>query len=177
MTESVAARTAALSAGTDRRELRKVLGALQADVAASSNQVLASAGLVITATTGLKVPKTGASDFYAQVGGALVKIAAGTDMPALSGSVAHGAFNVFAFTVDNTGTVTSAMGTPGAALGAVAFPAVPANAAVVGYVVINPTGTGSFVGGTTALNDATVVPNAVYLSPMGSVNPLLNTLV
>lgn len=36
--------------------------------------------------------------------------------------------------------------------------------AVFGYVIINPTGTGNFVGGTTALDDGTVVPNAVYVN-------------
>lgn len=36
-------------------------------------------------------------------------------------------------------------------------------------MIINPTGTGDFVGGTTALDDATVVPNAVYLN--GNIGP------
>ncbi len=51
------------------------------------------------------------------------------------------------------------------------FPTVPTNEAVLGFVEINPTGSGNFVGGTTALDDGTVVPNAVYVNTIG--NPML----
>jgi hypothetical protein len=63
------------------------------------------------------------------------------------------------------------MGTAGATIGAVVFPTIPANRAVVGFVIINPTGTGNFVGNTTALSDGTVVPNAVYVNTVGTFNP------
>ena len=39
---------------------------------------------------------------------------------------------------------------------------------VIGYVIINPTGTGNFVGGTTELDDSTVVPNAVFVNTQGA---------
>jgi hypothetical protein len=42
---------------------------------------------------------------------------------------------------------------------------------MVGFLIIHPSGTGNFVGGTTALDDATVVPNAVYVSPTGAFDP------
>jgi hypothetical protein len=42
---------------------------------------------------------------------------------------------------------------------------------MIGFVIINPTGTGPFVGGTTALDDATVVPNAVFVNVTGAFDP------
>ena len=56
---------------------------------------------------------------------------------------------------------------------AVKWPPLPAGKALVGFVVINPTGTGNFVGGTTALDDATVVPNAAYVSCGGAFDPTI----
>ena len=134
------------------------------------NQMLAAAGLVISGA-GTTIAKTGATIVYAIVGGALVKVAAGTAMAALSGSVANAAFNVYALFMDGAGNMTSAMGTAGATLGAVVIPPIPANVVCIGLIVINPTGTGAFVGGTTNLDDATVVPNAAYISLQGTFNP------
>lgn len=139
-----------------------------------SSRALNSAGLVIHGGGSTKA-KTGASDFYAWASGTLVKIAASTDMPALVGTVAHGTFNLFSFFIDNGGTVTSAMGTAGATLGAIVPAQVPDGKALVGHIVINPTGTGSFVGNTTALDDGTVVPTAAYISPIGGGDPLAVT--
>ena len=85
-------------------------------------------------------------------------------MPALSGTVSNAAFNVFVFTVDSGGTLATYMGVEGAALINVVFPTIPIDEVVIGFVIINPTGTGDFVGGTTALDDGTVVPNAVYVN-------------
>lgn len=97
-------------------------------------------------------------------GETLVSIAANTDMAALVGTVTNAKFNVYAFFVDAAGAVTTSMGTEGATLAAVVFPSVPANKACIGFIIVNPTGTGNFVGGTTALDDATVVPNVVYVN-------------
>jgi hypothetical protein len=44
----------------------------------------------------------------------------------------------------------------------------PSTEAVFGILIVNPTGTGNFVGGTTDLDDGTVAPNAVYLNPVGA---------
>lgn len=129
-----------------------------------------SAGLVIHGSASA-LAKTGSSDFYALASGKLVKIAASTDMPALVGTVAHSAFNVFCFFVDSGGNKTSQVGTAGATLAAVVFPQFPDGKALVGFLIINPTGTGSFVGGTTALDDATVAPNTAYISPIGGFDP------
>ena len=73
--------------------------------------------------------------------------------------------------VDSAGVVTSAMGTAGATLAKVSFPQFPVQKALIGFIVVNPTGTGNFVGGTTNLDDVTVVPNTVYVSPVGGFDP------
>lgn len=131
---------------------------------------LSSAGLVIHGAAST-LAKTGSAVFYAIANGVLQKVAAATDMPALAGTVTNATFNVFCFFIDSAGTVTSAMGTGGATLASVVFPQKPRKKALVGFIIINPTGTGDFVGGTTALDDATVVPNAAYVSPVCGFDP------
>ena len=130
------------------------------------SQSLMSAGLVIKGV-GNTLAKTGGSAWYGYVNGVLVTKAAATDMAALSGTVTNAKFNVFCFFVDSGGTLSSVMGTEGASLATIQFPTRPANKTLIGFVIINPTGTGNFVGGTTALDDATVVPNAVYVNSIG----------
>lgn len=128
-----------------------------------------SAGLVISATT-TKV-KTGASVFHYVADGVIGRIAAATDMPVLVGTVTNAKFNVFVFTVDSAGTTYTQMGTEAATEAAVKFPTLSQDRAIIGWLIVNPTGTGNFVGGTTALGDVTVVPNAVYISPIGVIEP------
>lgn len=137
-----------------------------------STQSIATAGLVIKAG-GSTLVKTGAAAYYGVAKGILVSVAASTDMPALVGTVANAAFNVFAFYINSDGTVTGQMGTAGSTLARVRFPITPAANAMLGFVIIHPTGTGNFVGGTTALDDATVVPNAVFLSVLGQFDPTI----
>ena len=134
------------------------------------NHCLSSAGLRIKGGSA-SVTVQAHTAFYAMATGALVTKAADTDMAALSGSVTNAKFNVFCFYIDSAGTLTSAMGTEGASLAAVVFPATPAHKALIGFVVINPTGTGNFVGGTTQLDDGTVVPNAAFVSLTGGWDP------
>jgi hypothetical protein len=133
---------------------------------------LTHAGLVIKAG-GSALAKVGSSDHYAIIKGKLVKTAASTDMAALSGTVTNAKFNVFCFFVDGAGALTSAMGTEGATLAAAKFPTLPDDKAMIGFVIINPTGTGNFVGGTTALDDATVAPNAAYISVDNAFDPTI----
>lgn len=133
-----------------------------------STQGLVSGAIAIHGT-GSPTAKTG-SDWYGLVKGKLVKLAA-ADLPALSGTVANGTYNVFAWFIDAGGTVTAAMGTAGATIGAIVFPPIPQAKACLGFVLIHPTGTGNFVGGTTNLDDATVVPNAVYVNTLGPFEP------
>lgn len=134
-----------------------------------STQCLTSAGLAIKAG-GSAIVKAG-SAFTACVNGIPVRVAANTDQAALSGTVTNAKFNVYCFFLDSAGTGTSAMGTEGATLAAVKWPPMPVNKALIGFVIINPTGTGNFVGGTTALDDATVVPGAIYVNVTGAFDP------
>lgn len=130
-----------------------------------SSQPLNSAGLVIKAG-GSALAKTGAADFYAVAKGVLVKIAAATDMPALTGiNILAGNFNVVCFFVDSAAVVTVAAGTQGATLGAVTWPQFPEQKALVGFLII--TYASAFTGGTTALDTATTV----YVSPLGPFDP------
>lgn len=139
-----------------------------------STQSLSSAGLAIKAG-GSAIVKTGAAACYALCKGKLVTKDAATDMAALSGTVTAAAFNVYCFFVDAAGTLTSAMGIEGATLAAVVFPPIQEGKAMLGFVIINPTGTGDFVGGTSALDDATIVPNAAYVNTIGAFDPTVLT--
>lgn len=137
-------------------------------IKAVDGMVTASATLAIKAGGSALAKSSNA--FNATFDGVLVTKAAG-DMAALSGTVTNAKFNVFAFCMIADGTVSTVMGTEGDTLAEVVFPATPAGAVQIGYVIINPTGTGDFVGGTTALDDGTVVPNAVYVN-----TPYVNSL-
>lgn len=134
-----------------------------------SCQLLSTGGLAIKAGSSAVV-KAGTL-CKALVGGKLVNITANTDWADLAGTVANATFNVYCFFIDSAGTKTTLMGTAGAAIGTVKFPPIPRGKTMIGFVIINPTGTGDFVGGTTALDDATVVPNAVYVNTVGAFDP------
>lgn len=161
MLNTVAQQLSALAANGDRNALRPVLNALADRM---SSQALTSAGLVISATTTLA--KTGAAIFYAVADGKHVSIAAGTDMPALTGlNITAGKFNVAVFYIDSAGTVTVGFGTEGASAAAVKFPQTPEKKAIVGYLMI--TYASAFTGGTTVLSTATTL----YISPVGAFDP------
>lgn len=156
-----------IASGTDRRVHQQILAGLGGTMATQS---IRTAGLV---TNGANTARIGAAAYYAVVRGKLVTLAANLDMPALVGSVANATFNVYVFYVNAAGTVTTRMGTGGATLAAVTFPDTPPDLAIIGFIIINPTGTGAFVGGATALADATVVPNVVFVSPVGAFDPTI----
>lgn len=89
--------------------------------------------------------------------------AANLDTAALSGTVANAKFGIYVFRVAANGTtVTSLKSSDADTQAAIVWPAGSTTLITYGFVLINPTGTGGFVGGTTALDDATVVPNAKY---------------
>lgn len=150
---------------------RRALGnVLQPIADRISTQSLNSAGLAIKAGASALV-KTGATAYYGVANGGLVTVAAATDMPSLVGTVTNAKYNAYSFFINSSGTVTAQMGVEGATLGAVKFAPIPVGSAQLGFVIIRPTGTGNFVGGTTALDDATVVPNAVYINTIGAFDP------
>jgi predicted extracellular nuclease len=140
---------------------------------ATVNTLLVSGALAIHGSASAVV-KTG-SIAYAMVDSVLVKLAA-ADLPALVGTVTNGNFNVFVFTVNASGTTKTYAGTQASTIGGVVFPTTADGEVPLGFVIINPTGTGNFVGGTTALDDATVVPNAVYVNTLGEFFPQFSTL-
>lgn len=156
----------AIKAPETRTALTPVLQALADRL---SSQALGSAGLAIKAGGGVLVKNGTALDVLAN--GVPVRVAVNTDQAALVGTVTNATFNVYCFYVDSAGTGTSVMGTAGASLALMKFPQTPQGKALIGYVRVNPTGTGDFVGGTTALDDATVVPNAIYVNTQGAVDP------
>jgi len=165
--ENLTQRLAAVNDHKEKYNLYLLFRALFEQFRSQSNS---SAGLVIKSASSALV-KTGASVYHYVAQGIKGRIAAATDMPALSGTVTNAAFNVYVFSVDKGGTTYSQMGTEGATEAGIRWPSLAPGRAVIGYVVINPTGTGNFVGGTTALDDGTVTPNAVYINVIGAFDP------
>jgi hypothetical protein len=153
---------------------RDAISAVNGIVSSLLSVALQSSGLVIKGA-GLLLAKVGTAFRYSAIPSASLEsdpvlglVAANTDCAAYVGTVTNAKFNVFVHTVadDGTGvqTMKTYMGTEGATRAAVKFPAIPANEVPFGITEIHPTGAGNFVGGTTALDDAGVVPNAVFIS-------------
>ena len=155
-----------IASASDRYAVQQVVSAIGDRL---STRLVVSAALAIKAG-GSAIVKGGAA-FYATVNGRLVTKAINTDMAALVGTVTNAKFNVFAFFIDSAGTLTTVMGGEGATLGAVTFPQFQQGKASIGFILVNPTGTGNFVGGSTPLDDATVVPNIVYVNTVGGFDP------
>ena len=146
---------------------KELLQTIFAFVARQANTVAVRAAGLEIAAGGSALAQVGASStFVATVGGRYVSIAAGTDMPALTGLViAANTFNVACFFVNAAGTVVVRFGTAGATAARVAFPDFPLDMALVGFLLITHSST--FTGGTTALDTATTV----YVSPVGAFDP------
>lgn len=123
------------------------------------NKILQKGTLAIHGSASTLVKTT--TTVYAMIDTVIVKLAA-ADLTALAGTVTHGTFNVFVFTLNASGTVKVYMGTAGTTLASVVFPTTPDGEVPFGFILVNPTGTGDFVGGTSVLDDATIVPNVVY---------------
>ena len=132
------------------------------DARAENTTALTSANLVINGA-GNAACKVGGTDFYCIVRGIVVKISAGTVMPALTGiNFTTGQFVIVCFFVDASGNVTVSGGKPGANLASMQWPDFPLGKACIGFLIITYAGT--FTGGTTPLDTATTVyfsnPNA-----------------
>jgi len=164
------ARTKSIEFPNTLDEFRDLFDKLQRAV---TSNVLNSGGLAIK-TSSSALAKSVNTVYFLIDGSMFSKAAA--DMAALAGTVTNAKYNVYVFTVNSAGTLATSMGTEGATLGGVVFPTISDGQAVIGFVIINPTGTGNFVGGTTALDDGTVVPNAVYVNTPFPFLPNLVTL-
>jgi hypothetical protein len=151
------ARTKSINFPNTETELSSLFDKLQRPL---STICLNSAGLAIGSTNKPKVKIVNTTYAYAE--GVLAKKT--TAEIVLSGTITNAKFNVYVLSMDSAATVTAQMGTEAATLGGVVFPTIASGNAVIGFVIVNPTGTGNFVGGTTDLDDATVVPNAVYIN-------------
>lgn len=152
---------------------RRAIGVpLRAIGARMSSQTMKVAALRIKGGSASPTVQTNAASVYF-ANGKLVTKPTATDMPALVGTVTNATFNVFAFFIDSAGTVTVAMGIAAPTLARVTFPQIAESRACIGFVIINPTGTGDFVGGTTALDDATVTPNAVIVDATAPFEPTI----
>lgn len=167
MQETVTQSLAGVAGDQARKAVQVPMKAIGARL---SSQTLTSAALRIKGGSASPIVQTNATSMFS-ANGKLVSKASATDLPALSGTVTNATFNVFAFFIDSAGTLTSQIGVAGSTLAKVALPPIPESKALIGFVVINPTGTGDFVGGTTNLDDATVVPNAVFVNTIGAFEP------
>ena len=147
-----------------RRNLQLVLEGIYKRM---GNFAIQGAGLTIGTT---KPKLTSGTAWYGTVGGILVKKAATTDLITLTtaSNCTNAKFNVTVFTINSSGTITNRAGAEGSSLATIKWPTLPLTEAVFGILIVNPTGTGNFVGGTTNLDDGTVQPNAVYLNPVGA---------
>ena len=147
----------------DKRALLPLFNALADRM---SSQATSTAGLVIKAGGGV-LAKIGAADFQGTAQGVPVKIAASTDMPALTGTITANKFGIYCFFIDSASVVTVAQGVEGATLATAKFPPFPEGKALVGYLVITHSAT--FTGNSTALDTATTV----YVSPVGAFDPTI----
>lgn len=152
--------------GRTEKALRAILNAV---FRVLSTYVVTATTIAIGTTTTKVRSSTTTSRYF--VNGRQATKAATDDLWTLSGSVTNAKFNVYALYLDEAGNASTQMGVEAATLLGVKFPATPSGKCLIGYVTINPTGTGNFVGGTTPLGDATVVPNANYVAVSGAFDP------
>lgn len=151
--------------------LRSALGNIQTYI---GNGIFNSGGLAIGSGSKKKIKI--ANTVYAIVNSVLVAKTTAELTLTTAHNVSNAAFNILVVSMDSAGTCTVTAGTEGASLAAVVVPTIPQTNVVLGFVIINPTGTGGFVGGTTDLDDGTVVPNAVYVNTVYPFNPNAQTL-
>lgn len=152
-------------------ELSPLFDKLQRSV---SSRLFNAGGLAIG--SGSKKKPLIANTVYAYFEGVLAVKTTAEITLTTANNVAHGKFNVLFLSMDSAGTVTPINGTEATLIGGVIFPIIPDGSVVLGFIIINPTGTGGFVGGSTDLDDATVVPNAVYIDTPSFFLPGMETI-
>ena len=129
--------------------------------AALKTRCLTDAAAAIGTT---KAKVTGAASATVTIDNVFYEPTLGVDFWTLTGfDCTNGMYNKCLLCVDDQGAMQIGAGTEAATAAAVVLPATPADSCVVAVLQVNPTGTGDFVGGTTDLDDATVIPNATFL--------------
>lgn len=146
-----------------QQSLRNVLLAYQKG---HMNVSFQSVALAITGGGAATVSRGAA--FKGIVEGQPVTSAGAGALPALSGTILDGKYNVFCFYVSKAGAFSTLMGTAGATPDLIVWPTTPSGTAMIGFVLILTTGA-NFVGGTTALDAGTVT--ATYYNVIGSWEP------
>ena len=162
MNDTLTRYLAGIASERDRAALRAVLAPVMDRMSCQSHS---SAGLEITAGGGTTAQIGSTSTWHGVVQGVSRTIAAGTDMPALSGTITADSFNVFCFYIDRDGTRTAEMGTEGTTRALLKFPVPPEGKTMIGYIVVTHSAT--FTGGTTALDTATTL----YVNVLGAFDP------
>jgi hypothetical protein len=134
-----------------------------------NNQPLSDYG--ITNAAAALVFRTGTNARLAIAGGALQRVAASTNFPAMTGlSVPTGSKVLIVHTIDRSGTLGQYWGPISPVVAGCTFPDLPLDNAVVGLVLLeNATGS-TFTGGTTALDTANIT--LTYANAPGSVSPV-----
>jgi hypothetical protein len=161
--------TANAQLGTLLENLITQINALKADVtvlSAQNSRMLSTATLAIKAGGGT-VPKT-TTACTALASGVVQTKASATDMSVIAGTLATAKWALWAFYIDNAGTITTSAKTADAASAAAALalkPAIPAGKAEIGYIIVGNASGSGFVGGTTALDAANITTTYVSNDP------------
>ena len=135
------------------------------------NLVFNSAGLAIK-TGGSALAKS-VNTITFVIDGVIAQKAA-ADMAALSGTtIADGSKNVYVFTVNASGTLTTYAGTQATTIAGILWPTITDGEAVVGFIIVSTSGA-IFVPGTTALDAGTAT--VTYVNTPFSFIPGMETL-
>lgn len=123
-------------------------------------------GAIAIATLAPQIQTVAASQY--SVAGVMYDLAATDNFWDLTGfNVTNALYNICLLAVDDAGNDQIGIGTEAALLANVVLADTPADSCVIAMVEVNPTGAGNFVGGTSDLDDAGIVPNAVYTDLSG----------
>ncbi|HCE08555.1 MAG TPA: hypothetical protein DEQ40_08135 [Oxalobacteraceae bacterium] len=148
--------------------LSDMINGLNAVLGALDTCVLNKAGLIIKAASS---PIVKSVNSYAAMINGVTTVVAASDMSALAGTLATAKSAAWAFYVDGTGAITTSAKTADSATAAAAaalLPAVPANLAQIGFIVVTNTSGAGFIGGTTFLDAA-----GIAVGYYDTVGPLL----